>query len=60
MGKNQQHKAAQRTRHGDGEDGQPDLGTGEVHGVGILKGHESKRPTVFLNSVLCLTIGALR
>ncbi|CAL5221450.1 g3640 [Coccomyxa viridis] len=29
MGKNQQHKAAQRGRHGDGEDGQPDLGTGE-------------------------------
>ena len=30
MGKNQQHKAAQRSRHGDGEDGQPDLGTGEA------------------------------
>ena len=28
MGKNQQHKAAQKQRHGDGEDGQPDLGTG--------------------------------
>ena len=30
MGKNQQHKAAQRGRHGDGEDGQPDLGTGKA------------------------------
>ncbi|CAK0780970.1 hypothetical protein CVIRNUC_005239 [Coccomyxa viridis] len=29
MGKNQQHKAAQRQRHDGGEDGQPELGTGE-------------------------------